>query len=98
MGLHSKMYSISVEGSKKELKVAKGVKKSDIENNLNFSNYLECLLWKQSYKHDFKCIHSSRHSVHTLAMKKKILLSFDDKRFLLNMLHSIPYGYKNRCT
>ena len=95
VGLHSKMYSISIEGSKKEVKVAKGVKKSVIENNLKFSNYPECLLCEQSYEHDFKCIHSSRHSVHTLVMKKKTLSSFDDKRFLLNMMHSIPYGYKN---
>ena len=98
VGLCSKMYSISIEGSEKEVKVAKGVKKSVIENNLKFSNYLECLLCKQSYEHDFKCIHSSRHSVHTLVMKKKTLSSFDDKRFLLNMMHSIPYGYKNMCS
>ena len=78
--------------------MAKGVKKSVIENNLKFSNYLECLLCKQSYEHNFKCIHSSRHSVHTMAMKRKTLSSFDDKRFLLNMMHSVPYGYKNMCS
>ena len=77
--------------------MAKGVKKSVIENNLKFSYYLECLLCQQSYEHDFTCICSSRQSVHTLAMKKKTLSSFDDKRFLLNMMHSIPYGYKNSC-
>ena len=49
VGLCSKMYSISVEGSKKEVKVAKGVKKSGLKNNLKFSNYLECLLCEQSY-------------------------------------------------
>ena len=98
VGLCSSMYSISVEGSKKEVKIAKGVKKSVIENNLKFSNYLECLLCEQSYEHDFKCICSSRHSVHTLRMKKKTLSSFDDKRFLLNMMHSIRYDYKNMCS
>ena len=81
VGLCSKMYSISIEGSKKEVKVAKGVKKSVIENNFKFSNYLECLLCEQSYEHDFKCICSSRHSVHTLVMKKKTLSSFDDRDF-----------------
>ena len=96
VGLRSKMYSIRVEGSAKEVKVAKGVKKSVIENDLKFSNYFECLLCEDSYEHDFKCIRSSKHDVHTLAMKKKTLSSFDDKRFLLNMIHSMPYGYK-RC-
>ena len=94
--LHSKMYSISIEGSENEVNVVKGVKKSVIENNLKFSNYLECLLCKQSY--ECKCIRSSRHRVHTLAMKKKTLSSFDDKRFLLNMMHSVPYGYRNMCS
>ena len=64
VGLSSKMYSISIEGSEKEVKVAKGVKKSVIENNLKFSNYLECLLCEQSYEHNFKCIRSSRHCAH----------------------------------
>ena len=95
VGLRSKMYSICVEGrDRKEVKVAKGVKKSVIENDLKFSNYLDCLQQEQSYEHNFKCIHSSKHSVHMLSMKKKTLCSFDDKRFLLNMIDSVPYGYK----
>jgi len=86
------MYSIAVEG--REVKVAKGVKKSVIENELKFCNFFDCLTGEQSLEHDFKCIRSTKHCVHTLAMKKKTLCGFDDKRFLLNMIDSVPYGYK----
>ena len=92
VGLRSKMYSLSVEGE--DVKVAKGVKKSVINNELRFSNYLDCLLGEDSIEHSFKCIRSTKHSVHTLDMRKKTLSGFDDKRFLLNAIDSVPYGYK----
>ena len=93
VGLRSKMYCLSVvEGE--DVKVAKGVKKSVINNELRFSNYLDCLLDEDSLEHSFKCIRSNKHSVHTLDMKKRMLSGFDDKRFLLNAIDSVPYGYK----
>ena len=93
VGLRSKMYCLSVvEGG--DVKVAKGVKKSVINNELRFSNYLDCLLDEDSLEHSFKCIRSNKHSVHTLDLKKKTLSGFDDKRFLLNAIDSVPYGYK----
>ena len=92
VGLRSKMYSLSVEGE--DVKVAKGVKKSVINNELRFSNYLDCLLGEDSIEHSVKCIRSTKHSVHTLDMRKKTLSGFDDKRFLLNTIDSVPYGYK----
>lgn len=95
VGLRSKMYSIRIEGEEgKEVKVAKGVKKSVIENDLKFSNYLDCLVEEQSLEHSFKCIRSSKHSVHTMSLRKKTLCGFDDKRYLVDMIFSLPYGYK----
>ena len=93
MGLRSKMYCLSIEGE--DVKVAKGVKKSMINNDLKFSNYMECLMEEETMEHSFRCIRSDQHSVHTLDLKKKTLSGFDDKRFLLNMIDSVPYGYKH---
>ena len=97
VGLRSKMYCIRVEGEG-EMKMAKGVKKSVIENDIKFSNYLNCLVNEQVLEHNFKCICSQNHEVNTLHMHKKTLCGFDDKRFLINMIHSVPYGYKNMKT
>ena len=87
------MYCLSIEGG--DVKVAKGVKKSVINNDLKFSNYMECLMEEETIEHSFQCIRSDQHSVHTLDLKKKMLSGFDDKRFLLNMIDSVPYGYKH---
>ena len=46
-------------------------------------------------EHSFRCIRSDQHCVHTLDLKKKTLIGFDDKRFLLNKIDSVPYGYKH---
>ena len=93
VGLRSKMYCLSIEGG--DVKVAKGVKKSVINNDLKFSNYMECLMEEETMEHSFRCIWSNQHSIHTLDLKKKTLSGFDDKRFLLNMIDSVPYGYKH---
>ena len=77
------------------MKVAKGVKKSVINNDLKFSNDIECLMEEETMEHSFRCIQSDQHSVHTLDLKKKTLSGFDDKRYLLNMIDSVPYGYKH---
>ena len=93
VGLQSKMYCLSIEGG--DVKVAKGVKKSVINNDLKFSNDIECLMEEETMEHSFRCIQSDQHSVHTLDFKKKTLSGFDDKRYLLNMIDSVPYGYKH---
>ena len=69
VGLRSKMYCLSIEGG--DVKVAKGVKKSMINNDLKFSNYMECLMEEETMEHSFQCIRSDQHSIHTLDMKKK---------------------------
>ena len=83
------MYCLSIEGG--DVKVAKGVKKSVINNDLKISNYMECLMEEET----METIWSDQHSVHTLDLKKEMLSGFDDKRFLLNMIDSVPYGYKH---
>ena len=87
------MYSLSIEEG--DVKVIKGVKKSVINNVLQFSNYIECLMEEETLEHSFRCIWSNQHCVHTLDLKKKTLSGFDDKGFLLNMIDSVPYGCKH---
>ena len=76
-----------------ESKVAKGVKDSVIRQSLNFSDYLHCLQENEIMEHSFNSIKSISHKVHTFHQKKVSLSSFDDKRYLLDHIHSIPYGH-----
>ena len=93
VGLRSKMYAIKVKDDQKEVKTAKGVKRSVIQQ-LNFDDYVQCLLTTKTLEHDFVSIKSERHQVYTSCQSKVSLSCFDDKRWVLdNGIDTIPYGY-----
>ena len=97
VGLRSKMYSFMFDDkkdvSKAEVRVAKGVQKSVIFNDLRFSTYLNCLWNDEVKEHNFKTIRSMKHSVATYTQSKITLCPFEDKRYLLDAINSIPYGH-----
>ena len=97
VGLRSKMYSFMLDDkkdvSKAEVRVAKGVQKSVIFNDLRFSTYLNCLWNDEVKEHNFKTIHSMKHSVATYTQSKIMLCPFEDKRYLLDAINSLPYGH-----
>ena len=79
--------------SAKQKLVAKGVQKSVICNDLRFSTYLNCLWNNEVKEHNFKTIRSMKHSVATYTQSKIMLCPFEDKRYLLDAINSLPYGY-----
>ena len=97
VGLRSKMYSFMFDDkknvSKAEVRVAKGVQKSVIFNDLRFSTYLNCLWNDEVKEHNFKTICSMKHSVATYTQSKITLCPFEDKRYLLDAINSLPYGH-----
>ena len=97
VGLRSKMYSFTFDDkkdvSKAEVRVAKGVQKSVIFNDLRFSTYLNCLWNDEVKEHNFKTIRSMKHSVATYTQSKITLCPFEDKRYLLDAINSVPYGH-----
>ena len=97
VGLRSKMYSFMFDDkkdvSKAEVRVAKGVQKCVIFNDLRFSTYLNCLWNDEVKEHNFKTIRSMKHSVATYTQSKITLCPFEDKRYLLDAINSVPYGH-----
>ena len=91
VGLRSKMYSFILDG--KECKSAKGVKKNVIKNELTHNDFKKCLFQQNQMEHSFYNISSKAHHVVTSHQSKISLSPFDDKRFLLDAVDSIPYGY-----
>ena len=92
VGLRSKMYALRFEDDKGEVKIAKGVKKPVIQNDLRFVDYVDCLRQSSTLEHAFRSIRSVRHDVFTFHQRKKTLSSFDDKRYLVDSIHSVSYG------
>ena len=94
VGLRSKMYTVKMHGKEKEvMKVAKGVKKPVIKKELSFEDYETCLLNFKDMEHDFFTLRSEAHHVFTAHQVKKSLSPFDDKRWYIDNLHSLPYGH-----
>ena len=91
VGLRSKMYAIKLKN--RDIKAAKGVKKSVISQDLKFDSYLDCLTENIRMEHSFKSIRSSCHNVYTSHQSKTTLSSFDDKRWLRNNVDSYAYGH-----
>ena len=94
IGLKSKMYAFEMDNTNlSPVKAAKGVKKYIIENSLRLEDYENCLKKNQVKENKFRTIRSQAHKVTTSLMKKVSLSPFDDKRFLLNAVKSLPYGH-----
>ena len=98
--LQSKMYSLHFSNGSSdhcsESKVAKGVKASVIHTSLMFADYVECMKDDPVMEHPFKTIRSVSHRVHTYEQSKVSLSAFDDKRYLLDNVHSLPYSHYRR--
>jgi hypothetical protein len=95
VGLRSKMYSFILaksDGKFKETKTAKGVKKSIISRELHHKDFFNCLMQQNQMEHSFHQIRSKSHSVTTNLQKKVTLSPFDDKRYLLDKINSLPHG------
>lgn len=83
--LRSKMYSYVCPTAKSnpEHKVAKGVQKSTIANNLIFENYKQCLFDADQLYCDMNMIQNRKYELFVSKIKKKALCSADDKRWAL---------------
>lgn len=91
--LRSKMYAHTIFNSVKEEKKAKGIKKCNVRNELNFQKYYDCLFNQQNTTHSYKQFKSVNHELYTITTVKKGLSSFDSKRYYLDNIHSVPFGY-----
>ena len=96
VGLRSKLYAYVCPDvkTKPEHKTAKGIQKVNIEKDLRFENYKQCLFeGSQMYCH-IDMIRSRKHQLYISSMNKKALCSDDDKRWTLNDgITTLAYGH-----
>lgn len=91
ISLRSKMYCHTIYNSKEEFKRAKGIKKCNVKNELNFEKYYNCLFNNQNTEHKYQHFQSKNHEIYTITTNKKGLSPFDSKRYYLNVIESIPF-------
>lgn len=102
VALKSKSYAVMTEqggdGEGEEKKVetfrkTKGVGRSGSEK-IAFDEFLRCLKEHTSCDVTERVIRSTTHTNQLVEVTRKAFSSFDDKRFLLCPIHSVPYGSK----
>ena len=92
IGLRAKMYSLLYDS--KEMKTAKGIKKSVVKNVITHRDYKEALFQKESQTHSMTQIRSFGHQLYTVKMNKTSLSPYDDKRYILNDgFTTLAYGH-----
>ena len=66
----------------------------NVVSNYIFNDYLESLT-KNNIKNDYMTsLRSIEHKIEALNMNKISLTPYDDKRFYIDNIRSVPYGYK----
>ena len=96
VGVRSKIYAYRAESKKEKaiLRRCKGVKKS-ARDLIPFEKFLQCVLHSSNQYHvEQFSIQSKNHVNRLTKIKKRAFSSFDDKRYLLCGIHSVPYGSK----
>jgi hypothetical protein len=105
-GLRSKMYAFrydemetnycreikSFKTEMKEKKVCKRIKKQNIEK-IRFEMYKDCLFNNKETRESVCNIISKKLKLYSVVIDKVALSPYDDKRYLVNQIKTLPYGY-----
>lgn len=90
VGLRSKMYAFKTDCIEK--KVCKGIRKQNIEK-MKFDMYKDTLFNDKETYEDIYNITSKEYTLYTIKTRKIALSPYDDKRYLINNINTLPYGY-----
>nr|XP_018912649.1 PREDICTED: uncharacterized protein LOC109040960 [Bemisia tabaci] len=90
VGLRSKMYALRTDANEK--KVGKGINKSNLEKK-RFLEYKDVLFNEKLTKETIHNIVSDRLQLYTSENVKVGLSPYDDKRYLVDSINTLPFGY-----
>ena len=95
VGLRAKLYAFCYRDGEeeREIKKCKGVGRAAVKHELLFQHYKRCLLHQEKKSVEVMAIRSSLHRVNTICQRKVALASYDDKRYMLDSVCSLPYGH-----
>jgi hypothetical protein len=98
VGLRPKMYSILEAGGAgaKNIKKAKGVKKSVVRKHIRHEQYRAALFEKQTFRHGMDVLRSEGHRIYGQHLNKISLSPFDSKRWIAeNGVDTLAYGHRS---
>ena len=94
VGLRPKMYAI-LEADGRNIKKAKGVKRSVVSNEIQYDDYGETLRNKKTFHHAMDVLRSKGHHIYGQHINKISLSPFDSKRWILeNGIDTLAYSHE----
>ena len=90
-GLKSKMYSILFKNQLEKIK-AKGVSKNSLKN-VSHSDYVRSLTGENTLVSSIFAIRSYKQQLYTIKSDKHSINAYDDKRYPINAIETLPYGH-----
>ena len=91
VALKAKMYAFRV-GDETE-KRAKGITRAVVRDNITWEDYYRCLFDDRVQSNIVTNIRSTNHVLNTVRTLKLSLSPFDDKRYYINSVESLPWGH-----
>ena len=73
-------------------KRAKGIR-AKILNSIDFDAYKRVLFEETAIRHPQVSLASKKHDLYTVLENKRSLISYHDKKYLLNKLDSVCFGH-----
>ena len=93
IGLKPKSYTFKVHNEVKEEKKSKGIVKHKVKKELNYNKYKDTLETNSCDTVSFNSIRSKNHQIYSINQVKQALSSYDNKRYYLDNINSLPYGH-----
>ena len=89
--LKAKMYSVLYsDGTPKQ--VAKGIQKSVIKK-MTLNDYKSAIETELPQRHTMRAFRSERHQIYMVEIEKNSLSLYDDKRWAVDKIQTLPYGH-----
>ena len=67
--------------------------KNKVKSNLTYDSYEQTLQGNKCDTVQFNSIRSKHHNIYTINQVKQSLNSYENKRFYLDSINSLPYGH-----
>ena len=90
--LKSKLYSILFDDGQRK-QACKGISKGVVHREINIDHYRRVVETLEPQRNKMRVLRSKQHQLYMLEIDKCSLSLFDDKRYAVDRVHTLPFGH-----
>ena len=93
IALKPKSYCFKIHNEEKEEKKSKGIVKHKVKKELTYNSYDDTLKNNNCDTVTFNIIRSKAHQIYSIQQTKQSLSAYENKRYYIDSINSLPYGH-----